>query len=231
MPYFIRSFFLLFLTLIIVTTVVWLSHRTSISRQTSSQTTTSTKIFQPRQPIASAPTQTFNHAATVPRLRLDEHGHLIIDRHLRLLFDAHHLHAPTDPNEQRLLIQQDLRAQLSPADVTRAMEIFTSYQHYQEALALIKQKQDSAHLNSSLKIMSQQAQIDQLRERTLGAEIDQALFPQAHEVSTLAVDQLSILQNPNLSPQERIQQLSAMQNRMQDFAHKHDQVQSATPSP
>ncbi len=226
---------ILALSLFIITSIIavfWFSQRSSPSFPSVAHPGTP---IQPKasKPIPSTTLSLANPSTTVPtmpRLRLDAHGHLIIDRHLRQFFDAHPWNKLADPNAQRLAMQRDLQAQLEPSDVTNVMKIFNDYQHYLDAVAVRENQQDTAHLNSSSKILSQQTQIDQLRDQYLGAAINQALFPQPHDVSTLAADQLSILQNTNLSPEDRIRQLSAMQKRLEAFAHQQDQAQkSATP--
>ncbi len=205
--------------------VVWMSQRnTEPLRPATTRLQTRIQTIAPVLAATPPPPSVLSlNAPSLPQLRLDAHGHLIIDRHLRQFFDAHLRHGSFDRMAQTQTMLHDLHTQLEPGDVQKAMIIFANYERYQEAIAQLNQQQTSTSLSSSSKILSQQAQIDQRRTQYLGADIDQALFPQSHEVSTLAADQLSILQNSNLSPEDRIRQLTAMQSRLEAFAHQQDQ--------
>ncbi len=217
---------LILLTLMVslsLVAVVWLSQRKAYTPSPPSPALQLGNRSVPETTAATPPAPVIMSASaqpTFPHLRLDTHGHLIIDRHLRQFFDAHFGHGLTNIDAD---MQRNLQLQLGPEDVAKAMLIYHNYRNYEDALAQHQKTHNHAALNSRI-VLSEQAQIDQLRTRYLGADIDQALFPQPHLVNSLTVDQLSILQNPNLNQDDKIQQLTLMQKRLEAFAHKQDQL-------
>ncbi len=151
-------------------------------------------------------------------LRVDKNGNLIIDRHIRDLFEFY-LSAMGEESLDIILkrIQSQFYAQLSGDAIFQAKSLLKNYVDYRIELVTVNEGTELIDVNglsqvALLKI--QKNDIAQLRNKYFNSETYQAFFEKEDQMDEYMLSQLDIVNNPLLTKEQKQQEIEALQNTL-----------------
>ena len=147
------------------------------------------------------------------RLQTDADGNLLISDQLRHLFD-YYLSTTGEQNHAQIVaqIQALIRDSLDEPARSQALDLFQRYLDYQRALVELEQDFPAAADIDSL--WARQDAVERLRADLFSPAEHQAFFAAEESYNRFTLERLSILHNPNLSDEEKAQDIEALRESL-----------------
>lgn len=174
----------------------------------------------PAQEAAANPPTELADTQVPDGLRVDTHGHLIVEAANRQVFD-YFLDVPASLSEaQRVaMAQAHLRAKLVSPALVEAQALLQRYLAYRQALAVqggggrskptVEQLQQRPDMLATLR--QQLAARAELRRQVLGADVAQAWYGDQDAIDAAELDRLAVVSDASLSPEQRAARLAAIE--------------------
>ncbi len=151
-------------------------------------------------------------------LRVDGDGSLIVEYRIRDLFEFYLSAMGEEPLDLILKrIHSEFYAQLPESAIPEAKLLLRDYVDYRIDLAGVNKNLESLDINNlsqTERLKLQKSEISQLRAQYFNKESYQAFFEKEDILDQYMLSQLGIVHNPDLTPQQKQQQITALQNTL-----------------